>query len=263
MGINLYFLIRKMENNLKLYLFSARKDIEKYSLFKKKRSHIGFSYIICNFYYLLKCFNLLLKFFFWNLNPSIKKSGGSFSKRRISDFFLKSIIKILSGSFTDVYFFCGIKTVRVECHKNITKIFKVYKNFSKEKADLNICDKKTFCNKIKKSGPGSKSNSNLEPMIKVKNSSIKKKDLLENDVTQISSYVSDNLSKLTSIVDQNITKHKDLLEQISDHSNESNLYLGKTKTRLKSIRNGKKKLYFFDSKVIFLLFVSLLLSRII
>jgi len=193
----------------------------------------------------------------------IKKSDGSFSKRRISDFFLKSIIKILNGSFTDVYFFCGIKTAAVEYQKNISFFFKVSKNFSEEKADFIICDKKTFCNKVKKSYPGSKSNSNLEPMIKFKNSSIKKNFLLKNDLTQIYGFVSDNLSKLTSVLDQNITFHQDLLEQISDHSNESNLNLGKIKTIIKSIRNVKEKLYFFDRKVFILLSISLFLSRII
>jgi len=209
------------------------------------------------FFYVFKCLNLILKNLFLDLKIKTKKTDPNCSNKRNKNLFLKAMFKILIGVSTNlVFFILGFRKSIIEYQKNLSYFFEILEEFFRKKTIFLIHKKKNSKRKINKFDQGFKHNNDLGVISKFKNILTKKKFLLKADLNNIRLFFSENLCKLTSIIDLNIMFHQEFLDQILDHSIETNINSDKIKTKINSIRNGGKKFYFFDNLTIYILFIS-------
>lgn len=224
---------------------------------EKKLSILTNSNFTLNF--LLYCFTLNYKIFFKILKPKIKmKYKTSFLEKKTFNFFLKSIIRII----TDFLFNFGLSfrfdSLIFECRKHLYTFSHMSSKFLYNENKFKI-NQKTLIGKT--IGKNNKLKKKLDYFSRLKTTSSKNFFLMENDLKQIRFFISENLGKLTSILDINISRQSESVEQISDHSIGMDKNLDKIKKKLNLSKNIKKKFTFFERKTVFLSIISFLLCN--
>ena len=243
-----------MESRLKISFSTSQYHYKNNSIMEERKIEKCTYYY---FFYVFKCLNLILKSLFLDLKIKTKKTNPNYSNKRSNNLFLKAMFKILIGVSTNlVFFILGFRKSIIEYQKNLSYFFKIQEEFFRKKNTFLICKKENSKRKINKFDKRFKHNNDLCVISKFKNILTKKKFLLKADLNNIKLFFSENLCKLTSIIDLNITFHQEFLDQILDHSIETNINSDKIKTKINSIRNGGKKFYFFDNLTIYILFIS-------
>ena len=104
-------------------------------------------------------------------------------------------------------------------------------------------------------------NKDFKKIMQIKNSSLKKKFLYQKDINFIKYFISDKLVKLNTILDVNIANQLEIIEQVSDHSVFTEIDLMKTKAKIKSIENMKKRFNLISTKTMGCTFVSFFICK--
>ena len=243
-----------MEKSTKIF-FSSPPNYKNSIIENKRNEYSIFRKNFLEMLYLFDCLDIVFRILEKNFKIK-KKKEDYFSEKKKLNFFLTSFTNVLSDIIFKWKLLNKVDLTVYTLKKFLCNFPLFFEKFFENKKGL-LFEKNNLVSKKGKMNRNSLLlNKDFKKTMQIKDSSQKKKFLYQKDITYIKYFISDKLVKLNSILDVNITNQLEMIEQVSDHSVFTESDLIKTKAKIKSIENMKKKFNVIGAKTISCTFVS-------